>query len=37
VPLAQEIMTAIQEIITSDRSIQEILDTYQPKLEEILE
>lgn len=36
VNVATEVMTAIQEIITTDKPVKNILDAYQPKLEGIL-
>ncbi len=37
VPLAQEITTAVQEIITTDKPVKAILDEYQAKIEELLQ
>ncbi|MDR3078409.1 MAG: sugar ABC transporter substrate-binding protein [Planctomycetota bacterium] len=36
VDIAQEVMTAIQEIITTDKPVKQILDAYQPKIAEII-
>ncbi len=36
VDLSQEVMTAVQEIITTDKPVKGILDAYQKKIEDIL-
>jgi multiple sugar transport system substrate-binding protein len=36
VDIAQEVMTAVQEIITTDKPVKAILDAYQPKIQDII-